>query len=71
MQPTPTPASPEPQQVPQASPPSPETTSKQTLPPSAVEEPQKTAPEIKTLDLAAETAATSGTIRPGSIPMRL
>src|SRR5690242_7199194 len=64
MQPTPTPASP--QQAPQTTTqlPGPVEEPKQTMPPSAVEEPQKPTPEVKTLDLAAETAATSGTIRP-------
>ncbi len=66
MQPTPTPASP--QQTPQSSTQLPSSGSpgepKQSVPPSAVEEIRKTAPEGKTLDIEAESESTSGAIRP-------
>jgi tetratricopeptide (TPR) repeat protein len=66
MQPTPTPSSP--QQTPQPSTQLPSAGSteepKPTIPASAVEETGKTAPEVKTLAIEAESETTSGAIRP-------
>src|SRR6266540_7518202 len=63
MQPTPPPASPQqtpqnPTQLPSSEEP------KQSIPPSAVEEPRKTPPEVKTLETETESEMTSGAIRP-------
>src|SRR6266540_263381 len=66
MQPTPTPASP--QQTPQNPTQLPSSPSagepKQSISPSAVEEPRKTPPEVKTLETETESEVTSGSIRP-------
>src|SRR5690349_12008706 len=68
MQPAPTPASP--QQAPQTTTqlPGPVEEPKQTMPPSAVEEPQKPTPEVKTLAIEAAPETTSGAIRPEMHP---
>src|SRR6266540_1724506 len=66
MQPTPTPASP--QQTPQNPTQLPSSPSagepKQSISPSAVEEPRKTPPGVKTLETETESEMTSGAIRP-------
>src|ERR1044071_1974500 len=64
MQPTPTPASAQqtPQNPTQVPPPTEEP--KPSIPPSAVEEPKRTTPEVKTLDIDTQPDVTSGAIRP-------
>ena len=64
MQPTPTPASPEQTPQPTTQTPSSVEEPKQSVPTSAVEESGKTTPEVKTLDIEAESETTSGAIRP-------
>ena len=68
MQPTPASAPQEPQQTPQTTTQLPSSASaeepKQTIPPSAMEEPKKTASEFKPVEVEAESETRSGAVRP-------